>query len=228
MPIRVLLGCGIVGPVLFVTVFLVEGALRPDYDALRMQVSLLSLGDRGPIQVASFLVSGTLVLVFAVGLRRWLASGRGAVGGPVAVGAIGLGMVLTGLFSVQPSFGYPPGAPEGIGTAISAASYVHVVGAFLFLFGLAAAAAAFALRFREAGHRGWAAWSAAATVVVVLFFGASSGGADGRPLVPAYAGLFQRIAIIAGLAWLGSVAGGILAGLIEAHAPAGNEAETVR
>ena len=215
MPTRVLLGCGILGPALFVAIFLVEGALRPDYDALRMQVSLLSLGDRGAIQVASFLLSGTLVLLFAVGLRRWLAPGRAAVSGPVAVGAVGLGLVLAGVFSVQPSFGYPPGAPEGIGTSISTASFVHVLGAFLFLFGMAAAAAVFAWRFREAGRRGWAAWSAAAAVVVVVFFGASSGGPDGMPLVPAYAGLFQRIAIICGLGWLASLAGGILSGMIE-------------
>jgi len=212
---RVLLACGVVGPVLFVAVFLIEGALRADYDPFRMQVSLLSLGDRGAIQVVSFLVSGTLMLLFAVGLQRTLAPGRGATSGPVAIGATGIGMLLAGVFSVQPSFGYPPGAPIGIGTDISAASYAHVLGAFLFVFGMVIAAAVFALRFRSASRSGWAAASAIVAAVVLAFFGASSGGPDGMPLVPAFAGLLQRISIIAGLSWVAALAAGILSGKIE-------------
>jgi hypothetical protein len=34
LPIRLLLLCGIIGPLLFVVVFLVEGATRPDYNVL--------------------------------------------------------------------------------------------------------------------------------------------------------------------------------------------------
>jgi Protein of unknown function (DUF998) len=218
---RILLACGVLGPVLFVVVFLIEGALRPDYDPLRMQVSLLSLGDRGPVQIANFLISGTLVLLFAFGLRRSLAPGRGAVSGPVAIGAVGLGMLVAGVFSVQPSFGYPPGAPEGIGAEVSAASYAHVLGAFLFVFGMVAAAAVFAVRFRAAGRSGWAAGSAIVSAVVLGFFAASSGGPDGMPFVPNYAGLFQRIAIITGLSWVAALAAGILMGTIESTSPEG-------
>ena len=215
MSTRVLLACGIVGPVLFVAIFLIEGALRPDYNPFRMQVSLLSLGDRGPIQVVSFLVSGTLALLFALGLRRTLAPGRGATSGPVAIAATGIGMLLAGVFSVQPSFGYPPGAPVGIGTDISAASYAHVLGAFLFLFGMVVAAAVFALRFRAARRSGWAAASGITAAVVLVFFAGSSGGPDGMPLVPAFAGLLQRISIIAGLSWVAALAAGVLSGRIE-------------
>jgi uncharacterized membrane protein YhaH (DUF805 family) len=212
---RGLLACGVVGPALFVAVSLIEGALRPEYDPLRMQVSLLSLGDRGPIQVINFLVSGMLVVLFALGLRRSLARGRAATTGPVAIGAAGVGMLVAGVFSVQPSFGYPPGAPAGIGTDISPASYAHLLGAFLFLFGMVAASAIFALRFRAAGRSGWATASAIVAVVVLALFAASSGGPDGMPLVPDYAGLFQRISIITGLTWIAALAGGILAGRIE-------------
>jgi uncharacterized membrane protein YhaH (DUF805 family) len=212
---RFLLTCGIVGPPLFVVVFTIEGALRASYDPLRMQVSLLSLGERGPIQVANFLVSGTLLLLFAIGLRQIVMAGHGAASGPFAIAAVGLGLLVAGAFPVQPSFGYPPGAPPGLGTDISAASYVHVVGAFLFVLGMVVAAVAFALRFRAAGRRGWAAWSALAAIVVVACFGASSGGPDGMPLAPAFAGLFQRISIITGLVWVASLAAGILGGAIE-------------
>ena len=111
---------GVVGPVLFVAVFLVEGAIRPGYDPVRLQVSYLSLGERGAIQVASFLVTGVLLGAFAIGLRRRLsaAGGRGARGVPIAVGALSLGLLIAGVFSTAPAFGYPPGTPDGFPTSV--------------------------------------------------------------------------------------------------------------
>jgi hypothetical protein len=211
---RALLAGGVIGPLVFIGVFLVEGALRPDYDPLRHQVSLLSLGDRGPIQVASFLVSGAAVVAFAIGLARILAPGRAARGGPFGIALAGAGLVVAGLFSVQPSFGYPPGAPAGIANP-SAASYVHVAGAFMLFAGLFAAAALFAARFRGSGRAGWASYSALSAVLVLVFFMTSSGASDGQPFVPAYAGLLQRIALISGLVWVAALAAGIIRGVIE-------------
>jgi Protein of unknown function (DUF998) len=42
---RLLLACGVIGPPLFVIVFLIEGAMRPGYSARRHYVSQLSLGE---------------------------------------------------------------------------------------------------------------------------------------------------------------------------------------
>ena len=121
----------------FVSAFRVEGALRPDYDPLRHPGVLLSLGDAGSVHIVIFIVTGTLLIGFAAGLRRVLAPGRAATGGPVAVGVAGVGLVLAGLFSADPSFGYPPGAPAGVESP-SVQHYFHVIGAFLFFGGLAA------------------------------------------------------------------------------------------
>ena len=57
---RVALWAGVVGPPLFVATFLIEGATRRGYDPVRLQVSYLSLGDQGWIQIANFCVSGGL------------------------------------------------------------------------------------------------------------------------------------------------------------------------
>jgi Protein of unknown function (DUF998) len=55
--VRALLVCGaIVGP-LFVTTFLVLGALRPAYDPLRHSISTLALGAFGWIQSLNFIVA---------------------------------------------------------------------------------------------------------------------------------------------------------------------------
>ena len=134
---------GVLGPVLFITVFLFEGAVRSGYDPVRMQVSYLSLGERGPIQVASFLVTAGLLGVFAIQLRGRMrtSGGPGAQGVPVAIGVTALGLLVAGLFSTMPAFGYPPGTPDGFPADIPPSAYLHVLGAFLFFGGMIAAPA---------------------------------------------------------------------------------------
>ena len=75
---RILLWCGAVGPAFFIVSFLVQGAVRPAYDPLRHPISSLSLGGGAAwVQSATFLVTGLLVIGFAVGLgRAGAAAGR--------------------------------------------------------------------------------------------------------------------------------------------------------
>lgn len=203
---------GVVGPIVFVAVFLVLGAVRPGYEPLRHQVSYLSLGDGGWVQTASFLVTGVLVLAFATSLRRLLIGGVGATGIPVTVGSIGAGLVIAGLFPTMPAFGYPPGTPNAFPTDIPPSAYVHVAGAFAFFGGMIGAPLVTARRFRRTSDPGWARLSIAATIAVLIFFSASSADPSGRPFVPALAGLFQRLAIVAGLGWMAVFAGSIIGG----------------
>jgi hypothetical protein len=44
--VKVLLACGVIGPVLFIILFLIEGATRADYSPLRQPVSSLSIGGK--------------------------------------------------------------------------------------------------------------------------------------------------------------------------------------
>ena len=200
------LWAGVAAPILFTTIYLIEGATRLGYDPLRHQVSLLSLGDRGWIQTLSFLVTGVLLVVFAVGLRGWLSGGPGGRVTPAAVASAGLGLLLAGVFPTQPLFGYPPGTPEGMATDITPGSVLHVLGAFLFFFGLIVAAVAFAVRSWREASTGWALASAAAAVVIFVCFGASGGGPSGELLLPDLTGLLQRLALLAGFGWVLAVA----------------------
>src|SRR5438309_4567248 len=104
--VRALLACGLFGPPVFVAVFLIEGATRPGYSAWRNYVSSLATGDGGWVQVANFIVWGTLAIAFAIGLVR---------AGARAVGALlflyGCGLVIAGVFVTDPGLGYPPDAP---------------------------------------------------------------------------------------------------------------------
>jgi hypothetical protein len=53
-----LLRCGVVGPLLFIAVFLVEGLTRPGYDPYHSMVSELQLSGWGWQQIANFLMCG--------------------------------------------------------------------------------------------------------------------------------------------------------------------------
>ena len=72
---------GMVGPALFVGIFMLEGWLRPGYNPLSTYVSALSLGSRGWIQIANFIVLGILLLIFSFAVRSEFPAGKASRGG---------------------------------------------------------------------------------------------------------------------------------------------------
>lgn len=64
---RILLTCGVIAPLFFIVMFLIEGATRADYSPLRQPVSSLAIGEMGWTQTLNFLVTGSLLLIFAFG-----------------------------------------------------------------------------------------------------------------------------------------------------------------
>jgi hypothetical protein len=136
----------------------------------------------------------------------------GATGIPVAVGFIGAGLVVAGLFPTMPAFGFPPGTPNAFPTEIPPSAYVHVAAAIAFFGGMIGAPLVAARRFRRTNDPGWAGLSIAAAIAVLVLFSASSADPSGRPFVPALAGLLQRLAIVAGLGWMVVVAGSVIGG----------------
>src|SRR5690348_7289944 len=76
---RLLLACGVVGPILFTTTYLIEGALHPGYDLVRQPISDLELVTNGWTQSANFILFGLLIACFAFGLRKELVRGVGVI-----------------------------------------------------------------------------------------------------------------------------------------------------
>ena len=64
----------------------------------------------------------------AVGMRRVLHPGPGGAWGPLLVGAFGVGLVIAGVFVVDPGAGFPPGAPAGAPERLSWHGILHEVG----------------------------------------------------------------------------------------------------
>jgi hypothetical protein len=207
---KLLLTAGVVGPLLFMVVFLIEGATRPGYDSSRMFVSQLATGPGGWMQVANFYMCGLLVTALAIGLRWTLAGSRGSIGGPVLLGLFGLTLLVAGAFTTDPGFGYPVGAPEVHTTH----GTIHGFAGLAVFTLLPAACFVMAWHFATEGSRRWMGYSIAVGVaLLVLFFGGFAVGHFAYALT----GLYQRVAIITGWTWIAAVAWHTLANELQQH-----------
>src|SRR5215469_10531541 len=194
--IRLLLACGAIAALLNIVVLLILGATRPGYNAWIVPDSNLELGDGGWIQITNYIVTGALLLTFAIGMRRILRTGPGSTWGPILLGLYGLTFVVIGPILPDPALGYPPGA--------SSALTIH--GAIHILFGLlqftALIAACFVLARRDVAldRRGWAWYSVATGLLVAasyVVFVLTTKLLDGGPT-----GLIERIGIIVSGCWV--------------------------
>lgn len=93
---------GIIGPILFVAIFTLEGWLRPGYQPLRMYISELSLGPRGWIQIVNFIVFGLLLLVFTRAIAAEFQSGKAARARIVLLTILAISFLVSGPFVMDP------------------------------------------------------------------------------------------------------------------------------
>lgn len=201
---RSLLCCGLAAGPVFVAVFVAEGAVRAGYRPLRHPVSSLALGSRGWIQAVNFAVTGTLVLAGAAGLSR---AGDPAVTGrpaPVLIGAAGAGLLGSAAFATDPVSGYPPGTPDALRHP-SRTGTLHTLCGIPVFVGLPAAALSYGWRSWRAGQGGFGLYSAGTAVTMLAATALAGAGFGQSPRLVNVGGLFQRVGIITGFAWLSAV-----------------------
>ena len=165
---RALVSAGAIAGPLFVVVGLVQVLTREGFDLTRHPLSLLSLGDRGWVQITNFIIAGVLMLAFAVGTRRSLGGGPGRVWAPVLFGLYGVGLVLGGAFTADPALGFPIGTPDGIPAEWTFHGGVHAFAAPLAFLALVAVTFVVAHRLSWEGPRSAAAWSRVIGVASLL------------------------------------------------------------
>jgi hypothetical membrane protein len=203
-----LLTCGVLAGPLYVTVGLIQIAIRPGFDITRHSLSSLANGDRGWIQILNFLVTGVLLIAGAVGVRRALQSGPGSVWAPRMLGLYGLGLVGAGIFTADPALGFPPGTPLE-NNPISWHGMMHFIVGTIGFIGFIAACFIFARRFRSLQKPGWAWYSLITGILFLVSFVGIASGSKGP------VSLFFAIAVVLGFTWISALLSRLKARLTE-------------
>jgi hypothetical membrane protein len=186
---------GVIGPLIFAGVFLVEGWLRPGYSPVAQFVSELSLGPRGFIQIANFIVFGILLSLFAIALRREFRSRRMSAVAPTLLIAIAVALFISGPCVMDPRTTLP--------AQYSAHGLAHALAGALVFTGWPVALVLMAVAVRHDAHwrplRVPTILAALATVGALVAMTATKRPPGATPW--AYAGLAQRAHILAWLSW---------------------------
>lgn len=197
---RILLLCGLIAGPFYLVVGLLQALTRPGFDLTRHDLSLLANGDLGWIQITNLVLTGLLVITFAVGMSRTLRTGLGRVWGARMLGIYGAGLIGAGFFIADPAFGFPPGTPADAHT-ISWHGLLHVAFGGVGFLALIAACFVLARRFASQGQRGWAVYSQASGVI---FFAAFAGIAVGSGQPWSVLGFW--LGVIVAWAWIAALA----------------------
>lgn len=200
-----LLAAGFAAAAIFIAVTAVEIFVRPGFDLYRHAVSVLSLGPRGWLMVATFLVSGVLTIACAAGMRAAIAGRPGGFFGPLLVALYGIGLVVAGIFPAPPGMGFPPGTPDDMMPVMTTTAILHSVGFMLGFGSLIAACFVFA-RYHFAQHatgRALGSLAIGLAIPLLIWLGMAS-------LVPTGIGFY--IAAVLAWVWLMLTAGWLMAG----------------
>ncbi|MBL7911547.1 MAG: DUF998 domain-containing protein [Bacteroidia bacterium] len=196
---KILLSCGAIGSLLFVFSFIIEGAVRTDYDTFRYPVSSLSIGNCGWTQVANFITSGLLFIAFAVGLKLSLNNYKGK--GVLLVGLVGAGLVGAGLFTTDPVYGYPENQPLLL-AQYTLRGHLHDLFSILVFICLPWACLVFRKYFITRSQFGLAKYCTFTAISVLVTFFLAGIGFKQTPYLVNIAGILQRSSIIIGCLWI--------------------------
>ncbi len=203
---RLCLWAGIVGPVFFVLVFMLDGLFTPGYDAMKDVVSFLELGPTGWIQSLNFILTGLLLILFALGFNAWMRPRSGSAWRGVTTVLIALSGV--GLIMAGPFLPDPPGT-----TQISVHGILHTIAFTVVFLPLGLACLSVGIKFiRTAGwriHGGYSLLAGLFPVFAALgsLFSSFVTSDASRAAVSATSsqfvvgGLINRILIIVAFAW---------------------------
>ena len=215
LPARItksLLGYGVIAGPIYVVVAATQAVTRDGYDPTRHAVSQLANGPFGWIQVANFLLTGAMTVAAAVGVRRALGRGRRSAWASALLAAYGIALVGAGVFRADPSDGFPPGTPPGMGEitwhgmahfAVAAVGFACLVAACLVIGGW----------FARRDDAAWAWFSRITAVVFALSFLALSSGKGGPATILAF-----TAAVVLAWGWLTAVSVKLYVG-VQASSP---------
>lgn len=195
-----------IGSALFVLVFTLEGLLRPGYKPLEMFISALSLGPRGGIQIANFILLGILLFGFTRGVAAEFPAGKASRWGLILLTIVSALFLVSGPFVMDPT-----GTPQNQATVHGT---IHgIAGGFIFLL-IPIIIFVYLRRFRSDANwkaiRGWSLVLGIIEAAAVLFFTTVSKAPNLQTAFAGWMGIIQRTALVPFMVWIFVFALGLL------------------
>ncbi|MAG36921.1 MAG: hypothetical protein CL878_11860 [Dehalococcoidia bacterium] len=195
--------CGVAAPILFIATFTVLGMFRDDYSPIKHFVS--ELGATGvqnaAAQNANFVVTGLLIMSFAVGLFRAIGSNKRAKIAAGLVVSTGAGLAGSGIF---------PGDRLPVPPEPSVSALLHYTFAGLAFLAIVSAILVFSRSLPRSEP--WLTFRRYSLITGVVASGLlvltwlSVPSASGIPSLQQWAGLFQRLFAVTWLLWVAVMA----------------------
>jgi hypothetical membrane protein len=204
--LRFSLWCGVYAGPLFAVILLMQPLLKPGFDAIRHPGSSLALGPYGWVQSCNFLLTGILLLLFALGLRRIMHRGNSFKKSWAFIAYWAIGLIGAGLFTSDPVNGYPLGTPNitaqptlhgTLHDLLSVPAFILTALSFCFLF---------SRWFARQGKKVLAIYTVISGVIALATFSMAAAAFGGVTLFLPYGGLLERIAAFVILGWFTVVA----------------------
>ena len=186
LPLKPLAFAGIVGPIGFIVVVVIQGRMQPDYSHISMPISALAAWPAGWIQNVNFFVFATLMAAFAIGVNDAIRPTRFGFLGIALLLANAVGLFMAGLFPWINVNGVPTETPQ------------HVVAAVLTFSSASIGLAVLSRRMKaDPRWRDLSAYVFGTGLVMLALFIAVGGFAidEGTPL-HRWAGLLQRALVM--------------------------------
>ncbi|MFI5959359.1 DUF998 domain-containing protein [Cryptosporangium sp. NPDC051539] len=139
-PAGLLLAGALAGPLFFASA-VTQMLTRDGFDLTRHPISQLSTGGLGWIQIATFVVAGLGVLALAGALSKTETALS------ILIGIFGAGLIVSGLFTMDPQYNFPAGTPDGPVDHLSWHGIVHATAALITFTAPAIAAIVLAVRY---------------------------------------------------------------------------------
>ena len=193
--VRLFAICGMTAPVLMLVLWTVASLIRPGYDQLGQYGSELGTGPNAIVMNTNFVITGLLIVGFAIGLFANVHGGRGAQIGSILLLVFGAGELAGGLFPCD------PGCPV---TAQSVFQLTHSVDAVIAFVAIALAPLLFSLGLnRDDRWQAYRSYSIVTGLLAICLFSIFSAASLGYL---EYVGLFQRLFLAVTFLWIEVVA----------------------
>lgn len=194
---------GAIAGLFFTFSWIIQGALRVGYNPLMAPVSSLAIGSLGWIQVATFFITGILLILFAYGLWKRSISEYKRISklGPILLFICGIGLIGAGCFTTDTTNGYPE-ATVILDDYPNFSGPTHKLFAGLIFLGLPLACFAFFNYFSEKKEVKWRIYSFLSGLLLIITFSLTMLGYLQFNGFHFYLGLFQRITLTIGALWL--------------------------